>query len=119
MTLDPSDPYAVLGVTPPATQEQIRRAYRTMTRLTHPDTRGPGPSAHDESSTSTFQQVIGAYAILGDPVRRAEYDRRHSAEPRPRTVTTRRTRPTGTWARTTTDQPPIQASPVRWHQGPT
>ena len=35
------DPYAVLGVAPTATTQQINRAYRRLLRRHHPDTR-PG-----------------------------------------------------------------------------
>jgi curved DNA-binding protein CbpA len=80
------DPYAVLGVTPQATQDEINRAYRRLVRRHHPDTRPEDPAPAD--SPATLEQVLAAYAILRDPSRRAEYDRRHA----PRTA--RRTPPT-------------------------
>lgn len=58
--------YAVLGVGPDATQDEIKRAYRRKARELHPDTGG------DEEA---FKQVTRAYQILSDPERRARYDR--------------------------------------------
>ncbi len=60
--------YAILGVLPTATLEEIRSAYRTRAKQFHPDHFG-----HD---SSPFLNVQEAYEILGDPVNRAAYDRR-------------------------------------------
>jgi curved DNA-binding protein CbpA len=110
MTVDRTDLYAVLGLPPQATQEQIRRAYRTLMRRHHPDTRRPGDPSDSAASNTTLQQAIDAYTVLGDPVRRASYDQhtnRHSSTP----TLVRPPR----FARGTPQQPPIQAGPVRWH----
>ena len=135
MTLKRTDPYAVLGLNPQATQEEIRRAYRALMRQNHPDTRvrGGDPTDHDPTgndptgndptdnaaSDATLQQVIAAYAILGDPASRAEYDHRTSAQ-HPRAAPWG---DPGRWGgpgmRSSSgapDQPPIQAGPVRWHR---
>ncbi|WP_102143437.1 J domain-containing protein [Mycobacterium hubeiense] len=84
------DPYAVLGVSPTATQAEIAHAYRHQLRALHPDTRASAAdpmSADDER----LQRVVAAYGLLRDPARRAEYDRdasvragvdrRHAARP--------------------------------------
>lgn len=66
------DPYAVLGVPPTATSDEIRRAYRRQVRVHHPDTR-PTPQSMpfvDEH----LRRVLAAYALLRDPERRARYD---------------------------------------------
>lgn len=112
MIVDRTDPYAALGLTPQATQEQIRRAYLALLRQNHPDTRRPGNRADNEASNTALQHVIGAYAILGDPARRASYDHRTSTH---RTSTRARGRPTMPAPSNVPDQPPIQAGPVRWH----
>jgi len=65
------DPYEVLGVSPLATQEEIRRAYRALVRRYHPD------SGTDEASATRFLEVHRAYELLRDPVRRRAYDRLH------------------------------------------
>lgn len=112
MTGDRSDLYAVLGLTSQATEEQIRRAYRTLMRQHHPDTRVMGAS-DDASSNTTLQQAISAYTVLGDPARRARYDHRTTPDrsSTPTRIPTVLPFPRGHLAR-----PPILAGPVRWHR---
>jgi curved DNA-binding protein CbpA len=78
-----ADLYQVLGVPADASRAEIARAYRQLARGAHPDTQGTDPAA-----AGRFQQITEAYRILGDPARRARYDRAH---PRP----ARRGRDTG------------------------
>ena len=111
MTLDPTDPYAALGLTPRATQGQIRNAYRTLLRQNHPDVRALGDPADNAASDTRLQRAIAAYAILGDPTRRAGHD--HTS-PHKTSIPTR-VRPRMFFPRDAPDQPPIQAGPVRWH----
>jgi DnaJ-class molecular chaperone len=63
-------PYDILGVRRDATQEQIRGAYRKLARKLHPDL-NPGDRAAEER----FKRVSAAYDLLGDPDRRARFDR--------------------------------------------
>ena len=107
-----TDPYAVLGLTPVASQEQIRHAYRALLRQTHPDTGPSGDPSEKAASSATFQKVLAAYAILGDPAGRTRYD--HRTSPR-LTRTTTRVGPAVPYPNNGPDQPPIQAGPVRWH----
>jgi curved DNA-binding protein CbpA len=109
MTIDRTDPYAALGLTPHATAGQIRRAYRMLLRQHHPDTRARGDFTDNAASDATLQQVIAAYAVLVDRTRRASHEGRH------RTSIPTRIRPMTPFARNAPDQPPIQAGPVRWH----
>ncbi len=110
MTTPRPDLYAVLGVAPTATQEQISRAYRVLLRRHHPDTRSPGDEHGRVASDATLQQVLAAYAVLHDPVRRAAYDEQATpARPRP---------PRRRADDRTPGRPPIVAGPVRWHAGP-
>ena len=60
--------YAVLSVSEQATPDDIRRAYRRLVLLTHPD-RTPDPAAHQR-----FIAVNEAYEALNDPTRRYFYD---------------------------------------------
>ena len=114
MTVEWTDPYAVLGLDSNASQEEIRRAYRALVRQNHPDTRTPDNPAAGTASTTRLQDIIAAYVTLGDPARRAEHDQRTSRRahtpPSPSAASVRRTHPD--------DQPPIQAGPVHWHPSP-
>ncbi|PZV19726.1 MAG: molecular chaperone DnaJ [Leptolyngbya sp.] len=66
----PKTHYAQLGVKPTASPQQIRRAFRDLSKLYHPDTTDlPAPEA-----TEKFQQLNDAYAILSSPDRRWIYD---------------------------------------------
>ncbi|UOG74494.1 J domain-containing protein [Hymenobacter tibetensis] len=60
--------YAILGISEQASPNDIRRAYRRLVLLTHPD-RTPDPDAHQR-----FLAVNEAYEALNDPSRRYFYD---------------------------------------------
>jgi molecular chaperone DnaJ len=68
-------PYEVLGVSKNASREDIKKAYRKLVRDVHPD-RNPG-------NEERFKEVQGAYDVLSDPEKRAQYDRLGSANGRP------------------------------------
>ena len=61
--------YAVLGVGPSASQEQIREQYRVLVRKYHPDLH-PG----DANAAHMMEQVNAAYEVLGNPSERRDYD---------------------------------------------
>ena len=60
--------YAVLGVAPNASADEIRKVYRSLAMRYHPD-RNDAPAAEVR-----FKSVSKAYEILSDPAKRAEYD---------------------------------------------
>src|SRR5260370_9486448 len=64
------DPYDILGVTKKATEAEIKKAFRTLAKKHHPDTH-----ANDPKAVKKFQEVSGAYEILGDKEKRAQFDR--------------------------------------------
>jgi DnaJ-class molecular chaperone len=71
------DPYDVLHLGRAATAREVAHAYRALVRARHPDTRPPGPvSADPNAEAQELQDIMDAYAVLGDPAKRAAYDRR-------------------------------------------
>ena len=64
------DLYTVLGVSKSATDDEIKKAYRTLAFKYHPD-RNPG----DKTAEEKFKQINAAYEVLGDKTKRAQYDR--------------------------------------------
>jgi curved DNA-binding protein CbpA len=74
MTAPPfPDPYAILGVTAEASDDDLDHAFRGLVRQHHPDTRTPAES--DADADQRLQEILTAYATLRDPTRRAAYDR--------------------------------------------
>lgn len=67
--VDDFDLYALLDVNCDATQDAIRSSYRTLMQRAHPDHGG---------DTLTAARLNRAYAVLGDPARRADYDARRA-----------------------------------------
>ena len=60
-----ADYYEILGLTPSATHDEIRAAYRRLASKSHPDTGG---------SAALFRMVQEAHDTLSDPGRRDHYD---------------------------------------------
>jgi len=73
MTAPLSDPYAILGVSAEASDDDLDHAFRGLIRQLHPDTRTPPDS--DGDADRRLQEILNAYATLRDPIRRAAHDR--------------------------------------------
>ncbi|CAJ1372530.1 unnamed protein product [Effrenium voratum] len=71
--LTDGDLYSTLGVSPCASDPEIRSAYKRRALATHPD---KGGLAED------FLQVVSAFEILTDTARRRVYDQRHKPKPK-------------------------------------
>ena len=60
--------YKILGLTPSADLDKIRRAYRSLARRYHPDINS------DEKAAIIFKDITEAYNTLRNPQKRAKYD---------------------------------------------
>ncbi|WP_448596820.1 J domain-containing protein [Thermoleptolyngbya sp.] len=69
-TPQPTNYYTVLGLRHTASVQEIRRAYRDLSKLYHPDTTELPPDV----ATAKFHTLNEAYATLSNPERRAVYD---------------------------------------------
>ncbi len=64
-TAAPFNPFEIIGVSEDASEREIKKAYRKLSLIHHPDKGG------DEA---TFQQLSAAYRALTDPVSRENYE---------------------------------------------
>ena len=79
-----TDPYSVLGITPGADDETIKKAYRQKCKQYHPDLHPDDPSAEEH-----FKEVQAAYSEImrikqggGATYRRGAELRQHRRRPR-------------------------------------
>jgi DnaJ-class molecular chaperone len=63
------DPYEILGVPKSASEAEIKKAFRALAKKHHPD-----KHAGDAGAQKKFQEISGAYDILGDKDKRAQFD---------------------------------------------
>lgn len=62
------DYYEVLGVSKDASKEEIKKAYRKLSKKYHPDIN------KEADASEKFQEVKEAYEVLSDDQKRAQYD---------------------------------------------
>lgn len=62
-------PYDILGVSPKASDDDIRIAYRALAKQNHPDLH-----PEDEEAEERFKEISAAYSLLSDPEKRAQFD---------------------------------------------
>lgn len=62
------NPYNILGVSPTASTDDIKKAYRALAMRHHPDRN------HNSNAEVRFNAIKKAYELLSDPQKRAEYN---------------------------------------------
>ena len=111
------DLYQLLGVSREASREEIAQAWRRQARAEHPDAR---PA--DAGAPGRFRALAEAWQVLGDPGRRAAYDRALARERQPairvpaariRVPVRRVADPGGMTPLARVPEPPLRAGPVR------
>lgn len=70
----PRTHYEVLGVSPNASAEEIKRAFRAAARRLHPDV------SSSTDADQRFAHVSAAYEVLSDPEARRDYDQSLAAK---------------------------------------
>ena len=63
------DYYEVLGLKKGASEDEIKKAFKTMARKYHPDLH-----PDDKEAAEKFKEVNEAYEVLSDSEKRARYD---------------------------------------------
>src|SRR6185369_14074902 len=69
MAVEFKDYYKSLGVEKKASQDELRKAFRTLARQYHPDVAQNKVQAEEK-----FKEINEAYEVLGDPEKRKKYD---------------------------------------------
>lgn len=69
MATDFKDYYQILGIAKDATQADVKKAFRKLARVHHPDV-----AADKVTAEAKFKEINEAYEVLGDPEKRKKYD---------------------------------------------
>lgn len=67
--------YKVLGVDRRATTAEVKKAYRNMAKIYHPDKQSDASPEEKEKAEREFLKIAQAYEVLSDEEIRAKYDR--------------------------------------------
>jgi curved DNA-binding protein CbpA len=92
-----ADFYQVLGIKRTANSDEIRSAFRDLVKRYHPDLFST--AAEKEQATEKLRLVNEAYAVLGSPQRRRDYDQSFAQKPQARVRTRQPRRRRATSAR--------------------
>jgi len=66
--------YELMGVPESATQDEIKKAYRTLALTAHPDKQATRDPAEAKKVQERFVQIQEAYELLSDTAKRMQYD---------------------------------------------
>ena len=69
------DLYAVLNLKSDATPDAVKKAYRRLALVYHPDKHSTASEEAKAEASNKFQQIGFAYAVLSDPKRKERYDK--------------------------------------------
>ena len=69
------DYYNILGISRSASQDDIKKAFRTLAKKYHPDRNPDDPNAEE-----MFKKITEAYDVLSDSEKRSNYDRYGTAD---------------------------------------
>lgn len=69
MATDFKDYYQILGIAKDATQADVKKAFRKLARVHHPDV-----AANKVTAEAKFKEINEAYEVLGDREKRKKYD---------------------------------------------
>jgi len=64
------NPYKVLGVKKDASEKDIKKAFRDLSKKYHPD-----KNQDDKKAEDKFKEIAEAYGILSDPNKKTQFDR--------------------------------------------
>src|ERR1700759_3564221 len=64
-----ANPYDILGVSKTASEAEIKKAFRGLAKKYHPD-----KHQGDAAAQKKFQEISGAYDVVGDKEKRAKFD---------------------------------------------
>src|SRR5881409_2380763 len=64
------DYYQILGVKKSSSEEEIKKAYRSLAKKYHPD-----KNKGNKEAENKFKEISEAYAVLSDKEKRQQYDR--------------------------------------------
>ena len=113
MNRDPRGFYAALHVAPDATPAQIRRSFRALMRVRHPDVEAASGAAPEDANQ--VRRILESFAVLRNPTSRAHYDAAATPGGPMKASTNSREIP----VRYHRDNLPlVRVTPVRWERGP-
>lgn len=66
--------YEILGVSKTASEDELKKAYRTLSKKYHPDLQQGRSDSEKKSAEEKFKEINEAYSVLGDKEKRQKYD---------------------------------------------